>query len=176
MAEKELEEMENVEGTEKTRKSWAPKPLTEEQINSVKKAIATCREHGVSETMDKVFDAVIDWRNEDKNVQSENRKALAKSLGENMKDLLAAEDFQAEVNDLKGIELLAQLVGQIVSYNCRKTYTPRPKVKNITIQGKLYSVNAEFLEEIKNEPDTDKRRQMLLEHPDTKIKNDIEEF
>lgn len=174
---KELEKLveETTENTEK--KTWTRKPLTAEEVESVKSAIETMKELGVSENYQKLMAAAPDWYAEDKTVKEENRKALVESFDGKLKDYLDSEEFKQEHGKFAGLTKLMSIIGNIVSYNARRNYTSKAKAKMVVISigGEYYTVNQDYMNSIRELP-KDQRRELLLQHEDTKKNNSIEEF
>ena len=158
---KDLENLvEETAENKEEKKRWERKPMTAEEIEQVKAGIETLKELGVSENYAKLLAAAPNWYAEDKTVKDENRKALVDSF----------DDAR-----FAGITKLMAIVGNIVSYNSRRTYIPKDKMVEVSINGEVYTVNKKYMESIRELP-KDERRKLLLEHADTKKANTIEEF
>lgn len=172
---KDLEEMEGMTETTATeKKRWVQKPFTAEQMESITAGVAKIKEMGASEKFCHILDACADWRNPDEEVKNNNRKAMSEAFGGKVKEYLQSEEFKAEAESFMHIAAAMTVVNQIKTYAGRTTYTPKAKMKKVSINNTIYQVNAEYLESIRQEAN---RADLLLAHPDTKkFEDDIEEF
>ena len=172
---KDLEEMEvNSEAAATEKKRWVQKPFTQEQMDSIAAGVEAIKANGASEKFCHILDACADWRNPDEEVKKNNRNAMSEAFGGKVKEYLQSEEFKAEAEPLMNIAAAMQVVGQIKTYAGRTTYTPKVKLKRVSINNTIYEVNPEYLESIRQEAN---RTELLLAHPDTKkYEEDIEEF
>ena len=163
-----------LEGVEETKAPKAKKEVTQEEIDSVKNAIAVLSGAGVlSEKMAKVAELAPMWHDTDANAATKEEVMEFFGGSDKLKDYVDGE-YQEELVSLTGFARLATILNNVKSFYARRS-TKRPSKASVqvTISGNLYSVNKAYLESIAD-MDRKAKREALLAHAETKPVETIE--
>lgn len=161
------------EATKKEKKVVSPEDVAE-RVSGV----AKMQEFGVTENLAKILPLVAVWHL-DADAQKETKEAVAASFGgaEKLKDY-ADTDLPTDISVFAGLQKAVSVLNNVKSFYARRNpgaTTSKKKVamSAITISGEPYSVSAEYLAEIANEP-RESKVALLLAHPATKKNEAIE--
>lgn len=163
-----------LEGVEETKAPKAKKEVTQEEIDSVKNAIAVLSGAGVlSEKMAKVAELAPMWHDTDANAATKEEVMEFFGGSDKLKDYVDGE-YQEELVALTGFAKLVTILNNVKSFYARRS-TKRPSKASVqvTISGNLYSVNKAYLESTAD-MDKEARREALLAHAETKPVETIE--
>lgn len=161
--------MENgLETAQEEKKKVVRKEYSAEEIANIRAAAETLKSIGISADLEKVVDAAKDWM--DKNAQADAKKRVLEAFGspENLRAYLEG-NFGTEFAALAGLRGLLTSINALAGYYKRREVTPKKRVKyvQISINGKLYSVNKDYMASIADKS-RDERKELLLNHEDTK--------
>jgi len=180
----ELEELEEIVSEDiKEKKRYERKSL---DPKLVEKGIETIKLLDPSDFIVKLLDIVQPWnlKDDDETVKSniaEIRKNFVESVGgsEKLKDTLEQEDIKKELENLNALAKTMPIINNITSYYARRANAGqrvrKAKYTQIRINNTTYQVNSEYYLSL-SELSSAERQKMLLEHPDTKKIEIIEEF
>lgn len=157
------------------KQGWKRKPLTQEEINSINSTIEFLKDH-VSDDFVTVMGAVANWNNDDESVRKANKEALVEAVP-NLKDYIKSDKFAAEFDKIKGMTKLVTGLNLISSYYGRVLESKRFTKVKYNINGKIYSINKDWLDTIDKTLPKEERIALILAHPNTKCETiDIEEI
>lgn len=170
-----LEEV-SVEETATEKGKRAKKVQSTEDKETLEAGIAQMKEFGISENLAKLLILVPEWNGE-KETLSVVKEEVIEAFGgsDKLKDYIGGA-FQDEVKAFNGIAKAMPVLNNIKAfYERRKNSTKKAKTVQVSISGTTYNVNATYRDEIGAMP-AEERKELLLNHPDTKKADVIEEI
>ena len=161
-----LEDVATIAPAATEKKPKKEKVVTAEDLAALNSAVEKLKEFGVSEKFATVLPLVIVWH--DKEASAPVKDAIIESFGgsDKFKDYVDGE-FQKELAVVAGLNKVASVLNNIKSFYARREASKKMKTSQISIADVYYDVNAEFLASIQTLP-VDEKREMLLNHEDTK--------
>ena len=160
-----------METQEQAKEKRVRKEYTAEDLQAMSAAVETLKAVGVSENFAKVLETAGEWQ-KGKEAQAAAKKALAEHFAtpEAAKEYFNGA-FETDMAAFAGIKSLMTQANAVAGYFKRRDVkVKRSKVKtiNVSINKKVYQVNKEYYESLNQMTDKDEKRNLLLNHPDTK--------
>ena len=151
------------------------KVQTSEDRELLVAGVAQMKAIGVSEELAKVLELVADWNGEEE-AKKATKEAVINSFGgsEKLKDYID-QKYAEDVKGFAGLVKALPVLNNIKSFYARRENTTKSKKATVQfqIEGKLYVVNAAFVDSIKDLP-SEEKKQAILSHPETKASEVVE--
>jgi hypothetical protein len=167
------------EGLEDNQATGAVETAKEKKVQTAEDrellvaGVAQMKKIGVSDELAKVLELVADWNGEEEAKTNAKAAVIASfEKSDNLKDYID-QKFAEDVKGFAGLAKVLPILNNIKSFYARREGKGKAKVVQMQISGKIYSVNASYVESIKDKT-SEEKKQLILSHPDTKESSVIE--